>query len=366
MTTESVVAGDLGSTDLQVRDQPAQSVVERWIEEGEDKALARIDTLINVLDKLRRASIKATQPSDWICHVSRDSEGTILAQRCYLQDIGAERAGKVWGIQVGAPAIEREDFPDGTFAYHMIAEATCRTTGERLDYVEGSRWSGDKFFQKGLQDGERPDPVDIRKASWANTHGRAVRQLGGLGGVPLDLLAECGLDTKKVQFVDYAKGSKGGESTGASTGGSEIVIKWGAGKDKSIAEQTDKDLAYYLKAAQKDLTDESKAKFKKNNERMIAALTAEIEKRTKTKEQAKETGEPTPSNAKPLAERRTETWKRLSKIANETGTNWGDILEAITGKRAIGDLDEKMLATVEAASDEDLNRTALATSDARE
>src|SRR3990167_11073384 len=156
------------------------SMLDRWVNSDPEAAIKRLETMVKMLDQLRIASIRATYPSDWVITTSVDRDGQIISQRGYLQDIGAERAGKVWGIEVGNPAIEREDFPDGTYSYHMIAEAWSKVTGERLDYAEGSRWSGDSFFQRPRDPDYKIDPTDVRKSAYANLHGRAVRALSGL------------------------------------------------------------------------------------------------------------------------------------------------------------------------------------------
>ena len=285
------------------------SMLERWVDLDPKKALERVETIVRTLEELRKLSIRATYPTDWIIHTSTDQDGAIISQKGYLQDIGAERAGKPWGIEVGSPAIEREEFPDGTYAYHMIAEAWCKVTGERLDYVEGSRWSGDPFFQRG---GEKPDPVDIRKAAWANVHGRAVRSLSGLNGVPLDKLEAAGLDISKVVHVTYGRGTKGGAATGAAVGTSEVVMAWGNAKGTKVADLTEKDLTYYVTAYERDIANPEKAKYLRHNQRVLDALKAEVEKRGKAGEQGKEAG-PAP-NGKGVAEGAPTT--RGQKVAN--------------------------------------------------
>lgn len=343
MTTplaEANEGGDLVARDLAITTRDSRSVVERWLEEGEDKTIARIDAMIKVLDRLRKASIQATQPSDWIVNVSRDFSGNIIAQRAYLQDIGAERAGKIWGIAVSEPSIEREDFPDGTYAYHMVAEATARVTGEKLEYVEGSRWSGDKFFQKGLKDDEKPDPVDLRKSAWANLHGRAVRSLAGLGGVPVEFLAECGLDTKRCVFVDYGKGAKGGESSGAQTGASgfDVVMKFGKGKGKSIAELNESELDYYISAAERDLKDESKKQYHSKTSRELALFKQRREQLVKDKEAGVDpvhTDSGAAATGTDTGQKRTALFKRVTAACNTAGSGAStfDLVKALTNNK---------------------------------
>lgn len=263
-----------------------------------DLALKKVEAMVKVLEQLRTASIRATYPSDWIIHTTITRDGEIIKQVGYLQDSGAERAGKVWGIEVGSPAIEREDFADGTYSYHMITDAWSKVTGERLDYTEGSRWSGDPFFARQIKtDGDRIDPTDVRKASYANLHGRAVRALSGLNGVPIDMLRQAGLDITKVVHVNYEKGAKGGESTGASAGSAEVVVAFGNSRGKRPAELENKDLAWYVKAYRENVADPDKAKFIKANQRVLDALTAEQERRAQAAAHEAETGTKAPATA---------------------------------------------------------------------
>jgi hypothetical protein len=263
-----------------------QSMIERWMETGAETAMKRIETVLDMLARLRKASIAATYPSDWIIHTSKDADGNILRQVGYLQDVGAERAGKPWGISVGSPAIEREDFPDGSYSYHMLSEAWSNVTGERLEYIEGSRWSGAGFFANRSGPNEKVDPTHVRKAAYANLHGRAVRALAGLNAVPLDMLTASGIDTGKVVMIGYDKGAKGGESTGAAIGTADVTIGWGNSKGKKPSELAEKDLEYYLGAFQASIEDPDKKKWLKGNQRMLDALKTEKARRSAPKVEA--------------------------------------------------------------------------------
>src|SRR5262245_31083648 len=99
------------------------AVIDRWVEHDPKGAIERIETQVRMLEILRNASIRATYPSDWIVHTSRDRDGAIIRQVAYLQDCGAQRAGKLWGVEVGSIVVERENHPGGDFSYHMLAEA---------------------------------------------------------------------------------------------------------------------------------------------------------------------------------------------------------------------------------------------------
>lgn len=302
------------------------SMLDRWVQTDPKAAIERVETMVMVLEKLRIASIRATYPSDWIIHTSTSRDGVIMKQVGYLQDSGAERAGKVWGIEVGNPAIEREDFPDRTFSYHMIAEAWSKVTGERLDYAEGSRWSGDKFFERQVKgDDDRVDPTDVRKSAYANLHGRAVRALGGLNGVPLETLRQAGVDIAKVMHVNYAPGEKSSTSTGAAAVGSaEAIIGFGNSKGKAVSELETKDLDWYIKAYTENVADAGKERFKKANQRVLDALNAEKERRAQSTMHEAETGTkaPAPAEAGSAMEDGTprgkligDVWAKLTDLA---------------------------------------------------
>jgi len=353
-----------GPEQLPVTARSGEALLDRWMREG-DTAMEKVDTLVSMLEKLRKASIRATYPSDWIIHTSTDHDGQVISQRGYLQDIGAERAGKVWGCELTAPAIEREDFPDGTYSYHLIAEAYSKITGERVEYVEGSRWSGDPFFSRSKGPDEKIDPTDVRKSAYANLHGRAVRSLAGLGGVPLEVLRDCGINIEKVVHVSYAKGAKGGDSVGARVGsdggGSGPVLNFGRSKGKRISELTDKDLAWYTTAVSDSIADPAKLAYKDRNESLLAALKQESDRRQLSPVTASD-GSPSPSTASPppasltRAQRQTALFKRLSALK---GTTAGTILKHLVAKDSLAALTDDELASVEAKTDEELKDAAM-------
>jgi hypothetical protein len=324
------------------------------VESDPKQAIERVETMVKMLEQLRIASIRATYPTDWIIHTTRTQDGEITKQVGYLQDSGAERAGKVWGIEVGNPAIEREDFPDGTYSYHMIAEAWSKVTGERLDYVEGSRWSGDTFFTRQVKtEGDKIDPTDVRKSSYANLHGRAVRALGGMNGVPLDTLRQAGLDVAKVVHVSYDKGARGGESAGASVGSVEVVVGFGNSKGAKPADLVEKDLDWYIKAYGENIADPAKARFAKANQRVLDALTAEKTRRAQAVTHEAETGTKAGRGQK-LGDLHT----RLRDAAKGQGAKQAKILRLMTKDlfgaeiTAMSDLSEEQLDRMNAVPDD--------------
>jgi len=300
------------------------SILERWIEGTPEAAMAKLDALTRILERMRQAAVQQTYPSDWVIHTTVDKgTGDVIKQVGYLQDSGAERAGKIFGIEVGQPAIQREDFPeDRTFAYHMSADAWSKITGERIERVEGSRASSDPFF-KPKNEEDKVDPTDVRKAAYANLHGRAVRSLTGLSAVPLDVLKAMGLDTNRCLFVSYSGGAKGGTSAGAQLGGVDVTVAFGRSKGKKPAELEDADLAWCIKAYSENVQDPAKATYVKANQRVLDALRAEDEKRKvgRAHDNADAAGEDTTADGKP------------TPIGTLRGTAW-TMLQDAAGKRA--------------------------------
>lgn len=359
----SNVAADSGerdraaiATDEQLPVAPGASALDRWVEQDVEGALAKIEARNRILEALRKSSILATYASDWIIHTATDSSGEVLRQVGYLQDCGADRAGKPWGIQIEAPASVREDLPDGTFAYKMRADAFSRVTGERIENVLGSRWSGDSFFTP-RKEGERVDPTDVEKAAYANLHGRAVRAIAGLGGVPLEHLLACGLKRDELVFVGYSKGAKGGTSAGASTGTAEFVIRFGNCKGKRPAEIGEKDLDWYIARAEEAIADPSKANYRRHNERELGVFKAERERRANAKQQAAETGtEEAPSKGKRLA----DFHARLLVVLNKRQAAVPALLRAITDPpvEQLSDLSDEQIEWLETLPEEELKAKA--------
>lgn len=276
--------------------QAGPSMLERWVDGPEpEKNLARVDAMAKMLERLRLTAIQQTYPTDWVIHTTRDADGNVTKQVGYLQDSGAERAGKVFGILIGSPEIERDDLPDGTYIYKLQAEALSQVTHERIEHCLGSRWSGDTFFARQVKDeDDKVDPTDVMKAAYANLHGRAVRALAGLSAVPLDALEAAGINTRGCTFVGYDKGARGGQSAGATVGSADVKVGFGRSQGKSPAELEDKDLDWYLGAYEKNVADPERAKFRKANGAVLAALKAEKERRAQGAAHEQATGTKAP------------------------------------------------------------------------
>lgn len=323
MTDKDTATTTLDDRPLPVPVRGQDSLLDRWVNADPAEAMKRLDSMVAMLAALRAASIRATYASDWLIHTAVDRDGAVIRQVGYLQDCGAERAAKPWGIELGTPAIEREEFPaDGTVAYHMSAEAWSKVTGERIERVDGSRWSGDPFFSRGRDEDDKVDPTDVRKAAYANLHGRAVRALAGLNAVPLDVLVKGGIDPQQVVHIGYAQGARGGQSTGAAgVGTAEAVIGFGRSKGKKVSELEAQDLDWCIGAYQENVKDPAKAKYQKANQRILDALLREKEQRAQRVSSDKAAGpaEPGAEGSPPNGKQNLlgDVWARLQGAAGK-------------------------------------------------
>jgi hypothetical protein len=157
----------------------------------------------DLVKTLRLTSIHLTYPSDWVLNVVRNEDRIITTG--YLQDIGAERAALPWGIsRLGGILDRREHLEDKTYIWYCKADFLCERTGVVLSQVEGARWSGDDFYQKrAAKAGGMVNPLWVKQGALRNMHGKAVRSLAGLAGVPEEELKAAGLDTTKCVVVRW-------------------------------------------------------------------------------------------------------------------------------------------------------------------
>lgn len=172
-----------------------------------------------------QASIKLTYPEDWVVYETKDGK-----KLCYLQDDGCERVEPIWQIEFDKLDIAK-DVLDETIelsdkdvhrAFTVQMSGRCRVTGARRDEL-GFRSTGDGFFEKQWLDA-RHEPAtrarlaaNVRKSAMVNAKGRIVRGLTGLASVPIDVLTQHGLDTKRCRGIRFESGTQGGSGDMPST-----------------------------------------------------------------------------------------------------------------------------------------------------
>ena len=153
-----------------------------------------IEARIRVLETARKAGIRATHPTDWILFKAKDDQGGQIVG--YLQDSGCERVRDIFGIGIeNVQAPEKLAGADpNVFHYLVRGDGRCSLTGQLIEGIEGGRSSTDDFCK------DKTGAVlelAVRKAARANLDGQIVRELAGLGSVPLAELEAAWTGTHK-------------------------------------------------------------------------------------------------------------------------------------------------------------------------
>lgn len=158
------------------------------------EALEVIEARVQVIETLRRASIRATSPADWLLFKSPEEQGGQIVG--YLQDAGADRVRDLWGIEIfGISAPEKVTGNDpAVFHYIIRGSGRCKLTRQILEEVEGGRSSTDDFCRgKTGADLE----LSVRKAARANLDGGITRELAGMKSVPIAEIEAAWVGTPK-------------------------------------------------------------------------------------------------------------------------------------------------------------------------
>jgi hypothetical protein len=157
-----------------------------------------------VVETLRRASIRATHPEDWLLFKApADAGGQIVG---YLQDAGCDRVRDLWGIEVfdvGTP-VKVTGADPGVFHYLVTGSGRCKLTRQVIEAIEGGRSSTDDFV-KGKTGVELE--LLVRKAARANLDGNITRELAGMKSVPAaELTAAWAGTTKRIESCRLGRG----------------------------------------------------------------------------------------------------------------------------------------------------------------
>jgi hypothetical protein len=164
------------------------------------KALQKVDALTKVVDGAVRLALQRTVAQDWVN----------MGGKWYLQASGVEKVRSVFGLYFKNMSTIKEDYPDGNYAYITSGTAGSKLFdnlyGETTVQIEGCRSSSDGFFSKQAT----TDPMDVRRASYANFTVRAAKALLGFGNYTTEDLKKMGVNTSKITTVTYEKGAEGG------------------------------------------------------------------------------------------------------------------------------------------------------------
>lgn len=141
-----------------------------------------LDARIQILETARLRAIRMTHPEDWVLFKSKDDRVT-----AYLQDSGCERVRPILSISIFAISEPEKIVSDDGQSFAVVIRGRGRSglTHEEIEEVEGVRESTEDFCKdlKGVK-----QELRVRQAARANLDGRIVRELAGLGNVPIEEL----------------------------------------------------------------------------------------------------------------------------------------------------------------------------------
>jgi hypothetical protein len=159
-------------------------------------------------ERIKQMALKATRNIDWV-----DQDGTP-----YLQSTGAEKVARIFGLSTEILSVEKvwSEDPKGRFYMFVTTGRVWMGQGDDGIVVVGTCSERDKLFSRGGS--VAPDETNIRKKSFTNFFGNAVKRYVGLRNMTWEDLAVAGIKPKTKVTYDKKKDQGGGR--GGSRGGS--------------------------------------------------------------------------------------------------------------------------------------------------
>lgn len=153
---------------------------------------------IEAINRIMSASLKITNEKDWI----------LIAGTPYLQESGATKVARLFGIgwSIENPILETES--DGHFTYTYKGKFIMGGTSIE---ATGSRSSKDEFFT-GKTNPKAPQDIDkrdVKMSAYTNCINNGIKRiLPGLRNLTVDDMAKVGLDCGKMQGYGFKGNSK--------------------------------------------------------------------------------------------------------------------------------------------------------------
>lgn len=170
----------------------------------------KADRMITAMNKIMSAALKITSEHDW----------TLIGGKPYLQESGATKVARLFGIswKIGDPKIECD--PEGykTFTY----KGRFEMRGQFIE-CEGSRSMKDEFFGGKADNRKSVDEIserNVRQAAYTNCINNGIKRIiPGLRGIDVKALSDVGMDTGKIKGYTFKEGNKGGAGQSAESSG---------------------------------------------------------------------------------------------------------------------------------------------------
>lgn len=158
---------------------------------------------IQAINRIMSASLKITNEKDWI----------LIAGTPYLQESGATKVARLFGIgwSIENPILETET--DGHFTYTYKGKFFMGGTSIE---ATGSRSSKDDFFT-GKTNPKAPQDIDkrdVKMSAYTNCINNGIKRiLPGLRNLTVEDMAKAGLDCGKMQGYGFKGNSKNANTT---------------------------------------------------------------------------------------------------------------------------------------------------------
>lgn len=153
---------------------------------------------IDAINRIMSASLKITNEKDWI----------LIAGTPYLQESGATKVARLFGIgwSIENPILETES--DGHFTYTYKGKFFMGGTSIE---ATGSRSSKDEFFT-GKTNPKAPQDIDkrdVKMSAYTNCINNGIKRiLPGLRNLTAEDMQKAGLDCGKMQGYGFKGNSK--------------------------------------------------------------------------------------------------------------------------------------------------------------
>ena len=181
-----------------------------------DKLLAiaeQAEKRVEALQKIKLIALRTTNVRDWTDHSGKP----------WLQESGATKVGRLFGVSWNIVGPELETYEDGHFNYtyqgiFSLADISIEAIGSRQskDGFFNTRYKWDDAKRKNMPFDVPPSEIDkgdVKKAAWANCLARGITTILGIKNLTWEEIEEhTNLRKDQVTHIQYKKGKDKGKS----------------------------------------------------------------------------------------------------------------------------------------------------------
>lgn len=286
---------------------PAQRMTLQQIAVARPQAMdAFVEAMASAARNLRRAAFALADPEDFV--LSRDGEGNETAM---LAGPGAQKIAPLLGIAItnlrgpdGQPVSEPV-YENGTAV--IIGDIESRVLGTVLESVRAERDEAEGFT------GRKGNKGDLKSAANTLLLSKGVRTMLGMSRIPLAVLKENGIDVARCRKGHgYRGGARYEQPVAAPVARQAVpaaapsaewvrpeppavepvpqdgppedradvpVIPFGKNKGTPIDRLSDRSLQWYIEAAEQNINDPAKARYRDKEAVWLTQLTREMARR---------------------------------------------------------------------------------------